>query len=74
MTHGFVGKHSIHQASIGSFHAKVISVGIDAAMPLLCATEKTRAAAVVGVTGDEDYAFPYAPCIVYLPTFGSFMG
>ena len=26
----FVGTYSIHQASIGSFHAKVISVGIDA--------------------------------------------
>jgi hypothetical protein len=26
----FVGKYSIHQASIGSFYAKVISVGIDA--------------------------------------------
>ena len=69
-------RYIFHTSSIDwVFHAKVISVGIDAVA--VCnwkKHEKTRAAAVVGVTGDEDYAFPYAPCIVYLPTFGSFMG
>ena len=46
-------------------------------MTASCAGEgQWRGADEVDQQGDETggFSYPYAPCIVYLPTYGSFMG